>query len=59
MSLNQQQKIAIVLMNLPPAETTEVWNELTPEERTLYSRLYAELPGVSGQLRDQIMAEFL
>lgn len=59
MSLTQQQKIAIVLMNLPAAETAMVWNELTSEERSLYCRLYAELPALGGDLCEQLMDEFL
>jgi flagellar motor switch protein FliG len=59
MKLNQQQKIAIVLMNLPPAETAEVWSQLTPAERVHFSQVYAALPPLEGDLCEQIMQEML
>ena len=59
MKLSQQQKIALVLMNLPPAETAEVWSQLTPAERTLYSQLYADLPPLEGDHCERIMLEML
>ncbi|MBT9583173.1 hypothetical protein IV102_07480 [bacterium] len=59
MKLTHQQKIALVLMNLPPAETAEVWSQLTPGERTLYSRIYADLPTLEGDYCEQVMLEML
>lgn len=59
MNLNPHQKLALVLMNLPPAETAEVWEELTLEEREFYSQVYAELPALSQDVCHRVLQEML
>ncbi len=59
MKFTQEEKIAIVLMNLPPAETAEVLGELTQDEVQLFSDLYAGLPQLDVGVCDWIMDEML
>lgn len=53
--LSLDQKIAVVLMNLPPAETLEVWTELTSSEKSYYSQLWAALPALPAGLCERVM----
>lgn len=59
MQFTQEQKIAIVLMNLPPAETAEVLDQLTQDEVRLFSDLYAGLPQLEVGTCDWVMNEML
>lgn len=56
---SQEEKIAIVLMHLPPTEIAEVLGELTPDETQHFSALYANLPELSPQVREGIFLEML
>jgi len=59
MHLNPHQKVALVLMNLPPAETAQVWEELTGEERKFYSQVYAELPAMNQDVFQRVLREIM
>jgi flagellar motor switch protein FliG len=59
MQFTQEQKIAIVLMNLPPAETAEVLDELTQDEVLHFSQIYAGLPELEVGTCEWVMGEML
>lgn len=57
--LSLDQKIAVALMNLPPAETAEVWTELTSGEKRYYGGLWAALPALPAGMCERIMDALL
>lgn len=57
--LNQDQKIAIALMNLPARETAELWSQLTVEEQAYYAGIYARLPRLEAATSGAVLEELL
>ncbi len=56
---SDEQKVAIVLMNLPPAETAEVWEQLSTDERQYFSQVYQQIPSLTQVQCDRVMLEMM
>jgi flagellar motor switch protein FliG len=57
--LSLDQKIAVALMNLPPAETLQVWSELSNSEKSYYSQLWEAMPTLPAGLCERVMDALL
>jgi flagellar motor switch protein FliG len=57
--LRSRQKVAILLMSLPPAVSAELFKELGPKEVEAITREIAHLPPTTAEDRDRVLSEFL
>ena len=59
LAFSDEQKVAIVLMNLPPAETAEVWEQLSCDERQYFSQVYQQIPSLTQVQCDRVLLEMM